>query len=115
MPQVSYVGSAALIARGVSALVPAVTDSAEDLVSKSQDNTPVDTGNLKAGQHVAEVKVSSTEVSAKVATGGESNEYAGYVHEGTSKMAARPFMAQALLDNAEVYKAAIAAAAAGAY
>lgn len=115
MPQISYVGSAALIARGMHALVPAVTESAEDLVSQAQSDTPVDTGTLKAGEHVAEVKVSGTEVTAKVATGGESNEYAGYVHEGTYKMDARPFLADALLANAEVYKTAIEAAARGAY
>lgn len=115
MASISYVGSAALIARLMGTVAPAVQQSLEDLVSQSQSNTPVDTGTLRAGQHVADFHVGATEVKGRVATGGESSEYAVYVHEGTYKMAARPFMAQALLDNASVYKAAIEAAARGAF
>lgn len=115
MPQVRYVGSAALIAKAADPLVAAVTESAEDLVSEAQSRTPVRTGTLKASIHVNGVKVGSTEISARVATGGEANEYAVFVHEGTRKMTARPFLSQALLDNADVYREAIRRAAAGAF
>jgi hypothetical protein len=110
----------------------AVTESAEDLVSQSQDRTPVATGTLKGSQHVESVTVSGSEVQAKVATGGEAEAYAVYVHQGHGfhasahegprmqdgsygRVPGRPFMAQALLDNAAVYKEAIAAAARGAF
>jgi HK97 gp10 family phage protein len=115
MAEISYVGSAALIARLMDQVVPAVRESLEDLVAESQSRTPVDTGTLRAGQTVVDFRVTVTEVSGRVATGGESNEYALYVHQGTYKMAARPFMAQALLANADVYRQAIQAAAAGAF
>jgi HK97 gp10 family phage protein len=93
----------------------AVVDSAEDLVGKSQANTPVDTGTLRAGQHVDSISETATSVTARVATGGESDEYAIFVHEGTYKMAGRPFMANALIDNRAVYVEAIKRAARGAY
>lgn len=115
MPEVRYVGSAALIARATSAIVAAVTESAEDLVGEAQSRTPVDTGTLKASIHVDGVHVGTGEISARVATGGEANEYAVFVHEGTRKMAARPFLSQALADNERVYVEAIRRAAAGAF
>lgn len=115
MPEVSYVGSAALIARLMGTVTPAVRDALEDLASQSQDLTPVDTGTLKASITVVDFTVSATEVKGRVATGGEANEYALFVHQGTYKMAGRPFMTQALLANSDMYRQAIQAAAAEAF
>lgn len=115
MGEFRYIGTAALLGRGRAAIREAVVDSAEDLVSQAQDRTPVDTGNLKASIHVASVVGAGLGVEATVATGGEANEYAIYVHEGTYKMVGRPFLSQALIDNANVYRQAIARAAQGAY
>lgn len=106
-----FVGAAALIAKAQHAVSQAIAESAEDLVSQAQERSPVDTGTLRAGIHVSELSA----MQATVATGGESNEYAGYVHEGTSKMEGRPFMTEALLDNAPVYREAIQRAVHGAF
>jgi HK97 gp10 family phage protein len=110
-----YVGDAALIAKAQGAIEQAVTQSAEDLVGEAQGRTPVDTGTLKASIHVTGIEASGSGVIAKVATGGEANQYAVYVHEGTYKMTGRPFLTQALLDNATVYREAIIRAAQGAF
>lgn len=115
MGEFRYVGTETLVARGLAAIRGAVTDSAEDLVRQSQANTPVDTGTLRASEHVDSVRETATSVTATVATGGEANEYAIYVHEGTYKMAGRPFMSDALIENRAVYLEAIRRAAAGAY
>ena len=53
-------------------------------------------------------------MTARVSTGGEAG-YAVFVHAGTYKMAARPFLANALQENRAVYLEAIARAARGAY
>lgn len=82
-------------------------------MGQSQDRTPVDTGALRAGEHVAEISTTATSATARVATGGESNEYAIFVHEGTTRMSARPFMSQALMDNKAVYVEALRRAVSG--
>lgn len=115
MAEIRYVGSAALMARLMAQVAPAVRESLEDLVSESQSRTPVDTGTLRASTTVVDFSVTATEAKGTVATGGESNAYALFVHQGTYKMAGRPFMAQALLANADVYRQVIQAAAAGAF
>lgn len=112
---ITYVGLGVLTAKAAAAVREAVAESAEDLVGQAMDRTPVDTGTLRASIHVAELTANGSGASAKVATGGEANEYAVYVHEGTSRMSARPFLAQALLDNAGVYAEAMARAARGAF
>lgn len=114
MGQFSYIGDAALIAKGQHAITQAVTDSAEDLVGKAQEQTPVDTGTLKASIHVESIEHSGNQVKATVATGGEA-DYAAYVHEGTSKMNGTPFLSNALIENRAAYLEAMARAARGAY
>lgn len=99
----------------MEALTAAVTESAEDLVGKAQANTPVLTGTLRASIHTDGAKVSGNSVTARVETGGEANDYAFYVHEGTYKMAGRPFLTRALLDNAPFYREAMARAARDAF
>lgn len=97
MPRVTYVGSEALIARGMAGVQAAVTQSAEALAASAQAKAPVDTGTLRASIHVRDVQASATEVSATVSTGGEASEYAEYQEVGTSKMAAQPYMTPALV------------------
>lgn len=107
----SFVGAAVLIAKAQHAVAEAIAESAEDLVSQAQERAPVDTGALRAGIHTQNVGPTS----AEVATGGESNEYSAYVHFGTYKMDGRPFLTEALLDNAGTYREAIQRAARGAF
>jgi hypothetical protein len=140
MGEFSYIGEAALIAKAMAAVTEAVTLSAEDLVAQAMAATPVDTGTLKASIHVDDITVGALEVTARVATGGESSEYAIPVHEGSgphiivprSKKAlafggivvksvhhpgAAPnkYLEGPLLANRPVYVAAMRRAAAGAF
>lgn len=115
MPIVTYIGSPALIARGMAAVRPAVIQSAETLASAAQANAPVDTGTLRASIHVGDVTGGATEVTAKVQTGGEASEYASYVETGTSKMAAQPYMATALIAHAGLHRRICEAAWRGAF
>lgn len=111
----TYVGLGVLTQKAINAVEQAVTESAEDLVNQAQTITPVDTGTLKGSLHVVGVETGGTSVTATIATGGEANEYALYVHEGTTRMSARPFLATALMENAPVYLEAMRRAAAGAF
>jgi hypothetical protein len=83
MGEFRFIGEAALIAKGVAAVHSAVVESAEDLVGKAMEATPVDSGTLKASIHVDSVEMSGMGATATVATGGESSEYAIPVHEGS--------------------------------
>lgn len=60
---------------------------AMDILAHSQREVPVDTGNLKNSGHV-----DTGNLTATIAYGAE---YAVYVHEGTRRMAARPFLRSA--------------------
>lgn len=104
MPEVDYVGSQALLERGMAALRQAVAESAETLASAAQERAPVDTGTLRASIHVEKVEASGLSVAAEVSTGGEANEYALYQEVGTSKMAAQPYMTPALVDHANLHR-----------
>ncbi len=110
MAEVTYIGSAALIAQGMARVAEAVPESAETLATGAQDLAPVDTGTLRASVHVKSVEVSATEVKATVSTGGEASEYAEYQEVGTSKMAAQPYMGPALINHAPLHKAVCEAA-----
>lgn len=106
-----YVGLGVLLSKGRAAVLEATTECAEDLVAKSQAYTPVDTGTLSASQHVASVTQSGFRVEAVVSTGGEADEYAIPVHEGTSRgVPAFKYMERALLENAPLYAEAMAKA-----
>lgn len=89
-----------------------VTQVAEDFVGQAQAATPVDTGTLRASIHIESVTSGGSSVTATVSTGGEA-DYAIYVHEGTYKMAGRPFMAQTLIENRAVYEEVMARALRG--
>ncbi len=109
-----YIGLAALLGKGRAAVHDGTVDNAEDeFVGKVQDATPVDTGTLSESVHVASVERTATSVTVTVATGGEADEYAVYVHEGTSDTPAFKFMEQPLIANAEPLRESIARAARG--
>ena len=60
--------------------------------NKARANCPVDTGNLR-GSITHEIAQDGEGLSARVGT---NVPYAVYVHEGTSRMAGRPFLRDAL-------------------
>jgi hypothetical protein len=95
MPEFSYVGLTALVARAETALTAAVNQAANDLVQRSAAAAPVKTGTLRASIHTDGAHAAGTEVSAKVSTGGEADAYAVFVHEGTGPhtIEGHPFLA----------------------
>ena len=139
MPQVTYIGLAALEARAVEALASGVTRAAHDLEGRAKAATPVDTGTLRASIHVDGPQIGGMSVEARVQTGGEASGYAAFVHEGTGphkitahggglafngivvKSVNHPgtpafkFLEGPLIQMAGVYEAFIAAAARGAF
>lgn len=115
MPSVTYIGLPVMIAKGQHAIMEAVGKAAEDLQGRSQAVTPVDTGTLKASIHVEGPMPSGNTVEARVATGGESSEYAIYVHEGTSRMGAYKYIERPLLSMIPVYEKFISDAARDAF
>lgn len=104
MPEVRYVGLPFLHQRGIEAVTKAVGEAAADLQGRAEEVTPVDTGTLKASIHVEGPDVRGFTATAKVATGGEASGYAIYVHEGTSRMAARKYIERPLLSMIPVYQ-----------
>jgi len=115
MPEVSYVGSEALIGRAMGALEDAVAQSGEALATAAQRLAPVDTGTLRASIHVDSVERSGMSVTATVSTGGEASEYAVYVELGTRRMAAQPYMTPALAQHEPVHVQMCANALKGAF
>jgi hypothetical protein len=142
MPEVTYIGLAPLIAKALDAVEEAVTASAEDLVAQQMAAAPVDTGTLRASIHVESIERGGDSVTAITSTGGESSAYAIFVHEGTGPHviegkgggflswpgASHPvrvvhhpgthavkYMSNPLIDNAGLYREAMARAAAGAF
>lgn len=108
MPQVTYIGLPALLARGQKAAEDAVSKAAEDLVGRAQEAAPFKTGTLKGSIHAEDPVTSGMTVTAKVATGGESSEYAIFQHEGTSRgVPATKFLERPLITMAPVYLAYI--------
>jgi HK97 gp10 family phage protein len=112
MGEFSFIGVPALLALARDAATDGVQQCAEDFTGKAQAATPVDTGTLRGSIHIESVTASGSTVSATVATGGEA-EYAIYVHEGTYKMAGRPFMSAPLIENRGVYEQVLARALRG--
>jgi hypothetical protein len=96
MPEVTYIGLPAIIARARVAIERAVTLSAEDLVAQQMIAAPVKTGTLRASIHIDSIVSGGDSVTATTATGGESSKYAIFVHEGTGPHEIYPKAAQAL-------------------
>lgn len=96
MPEVSYIGYAALGAKAMAALEEGVTQAAEDLVGQQMAAAPVRTGTLRASIHIESIETSGLSVEATTSTGGEANAYAIFVHEGTGPHEITPKGAQAL-------------------
>lgn len=115
MGEFSFIGVAALVARAEAGMVDGVTQCAEDLVGKAQPLTRVDTGAERAGIHAEAAEVSGTSVSVKVTTGGESNAYDLYQHEGTRYMSGTHFLSIPLIENRSVYEEIMSRAIRGAF
>lgn len=141
MPEVTYIGLAALHALAMDAVETAVTASAEDLVGAQQGAAPVKTGTLRGSIHIDEITRGGDSVTARTSTGGEADKYAIFVHEGTGPHVieahgkalnwpgaehpvkvvhhpgthADPYMSDPLLANVGVYERAMAMAAAGVF
>lgn len=62
-----------------------VAETAIDVERYSKEVTPVDTGNLRRSIHISFVSTLEAHIGTDV-------EYAGFVHDGTRYVAARPFM-----------------------
>jgi hypothetical protein len=105
----SFIGVAALLGKAMNAVDDGTRAAADEFAADVQ--APVLTGALDAGIEVISVERSGTSVIATVSTTGASNEYAAYVEEGTSKMAAEPYMAPALINSTGPLHDAIARAA----
>ena len=71
-----------------SGIAAAFAESGPVLLADMQQRTPVATGALRDSE--------SVETTAEQLTLRAASEYAIYVHQGTSRMGARPFMAQAI-------------------
>lgn len=94
-------------------MIEATTESGEDLLGKAQNETPVDTGTLRASGTV-DITTGGMSCKATVTFGGGAADYAIYQHEGTSRgVPATKFLERPLIEHAPVYQAAMAAAARG--
>lgn len=95
---------------GISSLCEKLTGSIEEIISAGgecvKDSAvslcPVDTGTLRNSISVS-VNGSNAEISANT-------DYAAYVEFGTSKMAPKPYLVPALLENADSIISAMAEA-----
>lgn len=86
----NLVGLENLIVKVGGNVAQLVRETAEEVSTESKLDCPVDTGNLRSSIHVTQ----QNRYEAIVATGTQA-PYAELVHNGTSKMAARPFMTRA--------------------
>ena len=92
-----------------SAIGRAFASSGQTIFADMQRRTPVDTGALRASE-----SVTTTDTSITLRAGsGEAGAYAIYVHQGTHRMSARPFMVDAVNAGASTVAQAIASEAQG--
>lgn len=115
-------GLGVLLGKAKGAVLEAVTESAEDLVARAMEATPIVTGTLQGSIHVEDITQTAFSVTAVVATGGEASDYAVYIHEGMRKdgtyvRVAGPakYLEGPLIEEAPVYREALARAARGAF
>lgn len=78
--------------RARNAIEKALRQTMLDLQKAAMRNTPVDTGNLRRS-HSTEVRFGGNAIEGLLRN---STNYWQYVNFGTSKMAARPFVTQAM-------------------
>jgi phage protein, HK97 gp10 family len=71
-------------------------ERADRVCEVAKENAPVDTGALQDSGHVDKVSDKEYHVVFDAQKADESGSYALYVEEGTSKMAAQPFLRPAL-------------------
>lgn len=110
MPSVNYKSGAVLKAQALAAMVDAVDKGGEAFVGVAMEETPVDEGTLRASITKDATVVAGSGAQTRVHTSGEANDYAFYVHEGTRKMSANPYMERAAIRFAPAFKAFMAAA-----
>ena len=79
------------------ALQKAMTDAAQNVEGKAQENCPVITGTLKRSI-ASKMEVKGNEVKGIVHAGGEKANYAEAVHEGTSRRPPKPFILDAITE-----------------
>lgn len=83
MPEVTYIGYAALRADALQALLVATDQCAQDYTARAKAAAPIREGTLRASIHVAEpAHITGNGVEAKVATGGEAGAYAAVQEKG---------------------------------
>ena len=66
-------------------LSAALYQEGEGLIAEAKQETPVDTGALRASGFVAQPAVEGSKVTVQVGFGGQAAPYAVYVHEDLSK------------------------------
>lgn len=86
------------------AVVRVVRIFAIKILATSQQLTPVDTGRLRASQHIEEL------LGGLAALIGTNVTYAYWVHFGTTRMSGRPFLLQAFELHAQEFYNALKAA-----
>lgn len=96
MPEVTYIGLAAILAPGRQAVERATIQSGEHLVGAQMAAAPVKTGTLRASIHIDSVEAGGDSCTVITSTGGESSAYAIFVHEGTGPHVIEPKAAKAL-------------------
>lgn len=99
-----YVGLPVLIARAQAAVSAALLQSAEHLVGAAQDAAPVDEGTLRASITHDGLEGGFPNLKVTIYTGGESSDYAIFVHEGTAPHEIVPRNAKALYFNGRFAK-----------
>ncbi|MEI6842061.1 MAG: HK97-gp10 family putative phage morphogenesis protein [Methanomicrobiales archaeon] len=87
--------TSALIERVNHAMSEGLQEGLHTVETAAKDNCPVDTGALRNSIYT-DVKEDESLISGSIIA---PMEYATYVHEGTSRMSARPFLYNALVEN----------------
>lgn len=123
MSTFSFLGVEALMAKAMAAQVAALTESGEHLAGAAQAaETAVLTGTLKASITADDPIVHGREATLLVHTGGESSDYAAYIHEGhradgSHIIGAYPgglkYLEKPLIENRAAYVEAVARATRG--
>ena len=86
----------------LAALAQAAVEEQEAMITEAKQQTPVETGTLRASGTVLPPKVSGTGVTVDAGFGGGASHYAIFVHEimrnhhpvGNAKFLERPFLAR---------------------
>lgn len=80
--EITFIGADAIIARQLDAAERAAEQCGEHLLAAQMVATPVESGTLRASEHIESIERSALQVTVTTATGGEASAYAARVHEG---------------------------------